>query len=674
MPFSIDSNPTQSEISDAINYLLSNFGGNFSTNPVTGQITSPNGSLFAYLYKYIAVKYADSIDGSTNFSNSPTNRLYYGIRNTNDSAESTNPTDYVWTKVSGGFGTTKYLYYQTNGGRQIQFSISTTAPDSTWKVDSGSSIDLDVITGTNGVMAAFPTIYQWVLGITPPARPTTTSTYTWATGGFAAPSGWSTTIPSNTTPGYVLFSLTVPLIVSVNTTTSTIDWTDTANPIKAVSSNGAVGAPGSRSSFIYFYYNIAQASAPTSPTTGQVSYNFSTNVASISTSGWSTTFTPGSLGVVSGNNHYWAISVTFSETSYGGAQNTPVITGPFTWTNFDGLVTFTNLANGQNSSGTVASYIDGGTITTNTLVVDKIKNNTSGTFNTYGGFGLGTGTTLGIYQAAGIFDSSSSTLFGLLARNTGNFIAIGAGTTGTTSFASGVSAVGSANSSLSTWKNAGVIGVGDGGGMFQTNGASNLQTGTSADIRLAYYNGGTSYASYIYSGASYPFTAGHDALQLLSHDIPEVGDLMVDVALIAAPTINDAITQMTVSSRANQKGVIGVFTGVTGTDFVPASLSEYVEAPDGTKTSIQFKPEYANIYDTYRCIGVNAIGEGKINVCGQNGNIAIGDLICTSDMAGKGMKQFDDLYHSYTVAKSRQEVIFTSPDQVFQIACIYLAG
>ena len=240
MPFSIDSNPTQSEISDAINYLLSNFGGNFSTNPVTGQITSPNGLLFAYLYRYIAVKYADSIDGSTNFSDSPTNRLYYGIRNTNDPSESTNPTDYVWTKVSGGFGTTKYLYYQTNGGRQIQFVIATTAPDSTWKVDSGSSIDLDVITGTNGVMAAFPTIYQWVLGITPPARPTTTSTYTWATGSFTAPSGWSTTIPSNTTPGYVLFSLTVPLIVSVNTTTSTIDWTDTANPIKAVSSNGAV--------------------------------------------------------------------------------------------------------------------------------------------------------------------------------------------------------------------------------------------------------------------------------------------------------------------------------------------------------------------------------------------------------------------------------------------------
>ena len=80
------------------------------------------------------------------------------------------------------------------------------------------------------------------------------------------------------------------------------------------------------------------------------------------------------------------------------------------------------------------------------------------------------------------------------------------------------------------------------------------------------------------------------------------------------------------------------------------------------------------MYDTYRCIGINAIGEGKLNVCGQGGDIEIGDLICASDMAGKGMKQADDLYHSYTVAKARQAVTFSSPDEVVQIACIYVSG
>jgi hypothetical protein len=59
---------------------------------------------------------------------------------------------------------------------------------------------------------------------------------------------------------------------------------------------------------------------------------------------------------------------------------------------------------------------------------------------------------------------------------------------------------------------------------------------------------------------------------------------MVDVSLIASPTVSDCITQMTVSTSANQKGVVGVYTGETGVGFVPASLAEYVQNPDGTVT------------------------------------------------------------------------------------------
>jgi hypothetical protein len=91
MPFALTNNPSQSEVSDAINYLLANFGPNLAADPDNGQISGPSGVIIAYLYKYIAVKYADSFDGSVNFSNSPTNRLYYGLRNNNDSVESTNP-------------------------------------------------------------------------------------------------------------------------------------------------------------------------------------------------------------------------------------------------------------------------------------------------------------------------------------------------------------------------------------------------------------------------------------------------------------------------------------------------------------------------------------------------------------------------------------------------------
>jgi hypothetical protein len=63
-----------------------------------------------------------------------------------------------------------------------------------------------------------------------------------------------------------------------------------------------------------------------------------------------------------------------------------------------------------------------------------------------------------------------------------------------------------------------------------------------------------------------------------------------------------------------------------------------------------------------------------INVCGEGGDIEIGDLIVTSSIPGKGMKQADDLVRNTTVAKSRQNVTFSGPTEVKQIACIYMCG
>jgi len=487
MPYALDGNPSQSEISEAINYLLSNFSTGVTSDPNTGEVKGPTGNILSYLYKYMAIKYADSFDGSVNFSNVPTNRQYFGIRNNDNSSESSNYTDYIWNKVTGGFGTTKFLFYVSTGGRQIQFAVSQYAPDTGWLVDPGASIDLDVVTsgnipviaqvffsyftpstlqvprsglpltpsftgvqaalysiqqgivipftdaqtdsnvgfvsnswrignssttgngdisytnitvgnptdagdyalwpaptamsanpafisvpiryknnlgvvtqaavatvqfvfadpgatgysgptidisgyssftqnaggaftpatatltaittnvtsptyswsitgatptsattssvvitpnssatsvtvvltvngsnlsspgsktivmpivyngpagqaGANGVMSAFPTIYQWTGSSTPPTRPTTTSTYTWATGAYTAPSGWYTSAPSNTTSGNYLWSITYPLSVTATTTTSTLDWTNTSNSIRAISYNGGNGA------------------------------------------------------------------------------------------------------------------------------------------------------------------------------------------------------------------------------------------------------------------------------------------------------------------------------------------------------------------------------------------------------------------------------------------------
>jgi len=519
MPFLLDGNPTNAEVSDAVNYLLSNFDTTFSADSVTGQIKGPTGVIVGYLYKYIAVKYADSQDGALNFNNLPTNRLYYGLRNSNDSAESSNPVDYVWFKVTGGFSTSKYLWYICTGGRQIQFRVATSAPDAGWlQVDAGS-IDLDVVTssttpiilesfasyftpavmlvprtgsplapvftsvspilyatdkgtvvpysgattdsgvsfinstwrignssttgfgdisyngitignptdggdyaiwpnptamstspayitvpvryknstgvvtqaavavcqlvfadpgaqgpagptvdisgftafsqnagglftpanatlsavttnvtsptyswaisgatptsstassvvvtplsasttvtvtltvngsnltsaisrtinmpvvydgaagtaGSNGQMSAFPTIFIWTGSSTPPTRPSTTSTFTWSSGSYAAPSGWSTSAPSNTTAGNYLWSITIPLNTVATTTTSTLDWTNTAYPIRAVGYNGANGTngtngtTGSSGSATFLVTRTANDSSP--PTNAEV--------------------------------------------------------------------------------------------------------------------------------------------------------------------------------------------------------------------------------------------------------------------------------------------------------------------------------------------------------------------------------------------------------------------
>jgi len=185
MPFALDSKADLSEISEAVNYLLSNYVGNVSADPNTGQIVGPQGIVVAYLYRYLSVKYADSFDGSLNFSNSPTGRGYYGVNNSNSTTESTNPADYIWYKVAGGFGTSKFLYYQTTGGRAINFVVSTAAPDSTYVQDSGSAIDLDIITsGTRGNSA---TTAYLVLSQSAPAP----SGFPLFTSGSSLPPGWS---------------------------------------------------------------------------------------------------------------------------------------------------------------------------------------------------------------------------------------------------------------------------------------------------------------------------------------------------------------------------------------------------------------------------------------------------------------------------------------------------
>jgi hypothetical protein len=270
MLFSLPTNPTPSDMSEALNYLLNNFGSNISINVGTGSVAGPTGNI-SYLYQYLDIKYAQSFDGSVGFSNVPTGATYFGIRNSDSPTESTNPSDYLWEQVTGGFGTTKFVYYSTGGGRTISLQVATTSPGAAWQIDPGTAINLDVVTGVNAYNAAIPVIFQWTTG-SAPARPSTTSTYTWATASYTAPSGWYTSPPSDTTPGDTLWAIYVPIVALANVTSSTVDWTNSSYAIVQISKNGSAGPTGSNGlSAITAYLQQSQAAGtPTfsTPTTG----------------------------------------------------------------------------------------------------------------------------------------------------------------------------------------------------------------------------------------------------------------------------------------------------------------------------------------------------------------------------------------------------------------------
>ena len=301
MPFSLTGNPSPTDISDAINYLLNNFGSNVSIDVNTGIVAGPSGGI-GYLYKYLNIKYATSFDGSVGFSNSPTGATYYGSRNNNSSVESTNPADYIWTAVTGGFGTTKFIWYATSGGRQINVVASATSPGTSYLVDPGTAIDLDVVTGTNALMAALPAIYQWTSG-SAPARPTTTSTYTWSTASFTPPSGWYSSIPSDTTPGDTLWAIYIPLVVLANTTTSSLDWTNTSYAIVQIAKNGSTGTTGATGlSALTAYLQQSQSAGIPSYTTP--------NYGNGAPSGWSLTAPTPVVG-----NTIWIINGQYNGSS-----------------------------------------------------------------------------------------------------------------------------------------------------------------------------------------------------------------------------------------------------------------------------------------------------------------------------------------------------------------------
>jgi len=184
-------------------------------------------------------------------------------------------------------------------------------------------------------------------------------------------------------------------------------------------------------------------------------------------------------------------------------------------------------------------------------------------------------------------------------------------------------------------------------------------------------NGAINASVYYKAGAFLAFTEGHDSLLPTGHQA-KAGDIIVDNGVAHKKDIDNVICFGALSNVADQKAVIGVYT--QDSNLIPIALRIPNENQQAGEDSQILDPDLAYLLDDYQQVRVNSLGEGQINVCGQAGDIEAGDLIVTSHMAGKGMKQSDDIERSITVAKARESATFSSNTEVQQIACIYLCG
>ena len=138
----------------------------------------------------------------------------------------------------------------------------------------------------------------------------------------------------------------------------------------------------------------------------------------------------------------------------------------------------------------------------------------------------------------------------------------------------------------------------------------------------------------------------------------EVGDIVASKQVLEKHDISNTMLEVEVTESPSMKNVFGVINE-------GCLYDNYLDFDHKT---------WYNYQELYSGLHVNALGEGCINVCGLGGDIEHGDLLVSSTIRGKGMKQADDLVRSCTVAKSTETVSFDFPEQVKMIACTYMCG
>ena len=182
---------------------------------------------------------------------------------------------------------------------------------------------------------------------------------------------------------------------------------------------------------------------------------------------------------------------------------------------------------------------------------------------------------------------------------------------------------------------------------------------------------GGGFAFYTEVGGYGPFTGSHDAF--IAKDAPsDVGDVVVDVRVLARNGVSDTVTEVEICSSDADKRVVGVIAARV--PFDPTATLAAFPPLSGAAHDPHITPVRRWLADNFDRVTINSVGEGQTSVCGLGGNIEAGDLLMTSALPGKAQKQPDDIVRSSTLGKAREAMTFDHPEQTKRISCIYMGG
>lgn len=122
-----------------------------------------------------------------------------------------------------------------------------------------------------------------------------------------------------------------------------------------------------------------------------------------------------------------------------------------------------------------------------------------------------------------------------------------------------------------------------------------------------------------------------------------------------AITTNESLPVVSFSTKSNDKKCFGVVSTTEDPE-------NRVEVYGNFKSNMHKELGDTRVY-------INSVGEGAIWVTNINGSLESGDYITTSNVAGYGMRQDDDILHNYTVAKITMDCDFnprTQPKKIIK--------